>query len=42
MKDNGDHYEVDLAFCKGCGICAHECPRKALTMKPEGDFTNEG
>jgi len=30
---------IDYAHCKGCGICAHECPKKvqALTMVPEGD-----
>jgi len=22
----------DLDYCKGCGICAHECPRKAIIM----------
>ena len=22
----------DLNYCKGCGICANECPRKAITM----------
>ncbi|HRG71212.1 MAG TPA: 4Fe-4S binding protein, partial [Thauera aminoaromatica] len=21
--------------CKGCGICAHECPQRAITMIPE-------
>jgi pyruvate ferredoxin oxidoreductase delta subunit len=24
--------EIDLEFCKGCGICAEECPRKAIEM----------
>ena len=26
---------IDLDHCKGCGICAHECPRKAITMVDE-------
>ncbi|MCC7467668.1 MAG: 4Fe-4S binding protein, partial [Burkholderiaceae bacterium] len=26
---------VDLDFCKGCGICAHECPKKAISMERE-------
>jgi len=25
-------YDVDYTFCKGCGICAVECPRSALEM----------
>ena len=26
------NYSVDLDFCKGCGICANECPSEAITM----------
>jgi NADPH-dependent glutamate synthase beta subunit-like oxidoreductase len=28
-------YEIDLDFCKGCGICVHECPCGAIEMFPE-------
>jgi Pyruvate/2-oxoacid:ferredoxin oxidoreductase delta subunit len=24
---------VDLDHCKGCGICAYECPRGVITME---------
>lgn len=27
--------EIDLEYCKGCGICAEECPAKAITMVKE-------
>lgn len=27
--------EADLDYCKGCGICAEECPVKDIEMKPE-------
>jgi 2-oxoacid:acceptor oxidoreductase delta subunit (pyruvate/2-ketoisovalerate family) len=32
QKEKGD-IEFDLNFCKGCGICANECPTKAIEMK---------
>lgn len=25
--------EFNLEYCKGCGICANECPAKAIVMK---------
>ena len=25
--------QFDFSFCKGCGICANECPTKAIAMK---------
>jgi Pyruvate/2-oxoacid:ferredoxin oxidoreductase delta subunit len=28
-------YEVDSDFCKGCGLCAQECPCGAIEMVPE-------
>ncbi len=32
---DGEKVEVNYDFCKGCGICAEECPRKAITMVEE-------
>ncbi len=28
-------YEIDLDYCKGCGLCAQECPCGAIDMVPE-------
>jgi 2-oxoacid:acceptor oxidoreductase delta subunit (pyruvate/2-ketoisovalerate family) len=33
--DEGDGYEFDLDYCKGCGICVQECPCGAIEMIPE-------
>lgn len=32
--------DIDMDFCKGCGICAHECPKKAISMVSEGGEGN--
>jgi pyruvate ferredoxin oxidoreductase delta subunit len=38
VKD-GKVVGIDYVHCKGCGICAHECPtkEKAITMEEETD-----
>lgn len=28
-----DSYIVRTEYCKGCGICAQECPRGVITME---------
>jgi 2-oxoacid:acceptor oxidoreductase delta subunit (pyruvate/2-ketoisovalerate family) len=28
-------YAVDYDYCKGCGLCAAECPCGAIEMEPE-------
>jgi pyruvate ferredoxin oxidoreductase delta subunit len=27
--------EIDLAYCKGCGICAFVCPKGVIRMERE-------
>jgi len=31
----GQGFEIDYDFCKGCGLCAAECPCGAIDMVPE-------
>jgi NADPH-dependent glutamate synthase beta subunit-like oxidoreductase len=28
-------YDIAMDYCKGCGICVHECPRSAMVMEEE-------
>ncbi len=32
-KGNPKGIKIDYDYCKGCGICANECPTKAITME---------
>jgi 2-oxoacid:acceptor oxidoreductase delta subunit (pyruvate/2-ketoisovalerate family) len=32
IRRDSNTYEVDYTYCKGCGICVTECPRKAMEM----------
>ncbi len=34
-RDDG-YYDLNYYYCKGCGICAHECPKGAIEMVEEG------
>jgi 2-oxoacid:acceptor oxidoreductase delta subunit (pyruvate/2-ketoisovalerate family) len=31
----GNRFSIDYEFCKGCGLCAAECPCGAIEMVPE-------
>jgi len=31
QNDDG-HFEANSFYCKGCGICARECPTRVITM----------
>jgi Pyruvate/2-oxoacid:ferredoxin oxidoreductase delta subunit len=33
--------EIDLRYCKGCGICTEECPTGALTLEKERGKLNQ-
>ncbi len=36
IEDKGSYFEANLAFCKGCGICAKVCPIEAIKMTTGG------
>jgi len=35
IRDEASGIEIDYDFCKGCGICASECPKGAIKMVQE-------
>jgi 2-oxoacid:acceptor oxidoreductase delta subunit (pyruvate/2-ketoisovalerate family) len=35
IKLGDSQYEIDYDYCKGCGLCAAECPCGAIQMQPE-------
>ena len=37
LESDGSPYVFDMTFCKGCGICANECPTAFIRMAPEQD-----
>jgi pyruvate ferredoxin oxidoreductase delta subunit len=40
LVEDGKVIGIDYEHCKGCGICAAECPPRvnAIEMKPEADY----
>jgi pyruvate ferredoxin oxidoreductase delta subunit len=35
VKKTENGPEIDMDYCKGCGICAVECPKEAIEMEVE-------
>jgi NADPH-dependent glutamate synthase beta subunit-like oxidoreductase/Pyruvate/2-oxoacid:ferredoxin oxidoreductase delta subunit len=35
LDAGGPKYQIDLDYCKGCSLCAHECPCGAIDMEAE-------
>ena len=35
LKKEVANFDVDLDYCKGCGMCATECPVDDIDMAPE-------
>ncbi len=35
ITEHAAWFEADLRVCKGCGICATECPHRAIVMLEE-------
>jgi len=35
VRREEDHYQIDYDYCKGCGICAQECPTRSIVLVKE-------
>ena len=35
VAGDGSHYVFDYDYCKGCGLCARECPAGFIAMVEE-------
>ena len=35
VRNDEGYFEADMYYCKGCGICAKECPTWVITMVEE-------
>ncbi len=36
ISRSDDGYRIDEEYCKGCGICVAECPRRAMDLNDKG------
>ena len=41
VNTDGKVTGIDYFYCKGCGICAAVCPKKAIEMRPESEFIEQ-
>ena len=39
-KDAEECVRIDFDYCKGCGVCANECPKDCIAMVEEGGGEN--
>ena len=39
-KEAEECVRIDFDYCKGCGVCANECPKDCITMVEEGGGEN--
>jgi pyruvate ferredoxin oxidoreductase delta subunit len=37
IVEKGEMKGIKLSHCKGCGICANQCPKDAIVMVEEGE-----
>jgi pyruvate ferredoxin oxidoreductase delta subunit len=35
VEKTDDGPKIDYVYCKGCGICAYECPKEAIELVSE-------
>ena len=35
IEEKRTYFEAGLSICKGCGVCAEECPQNAISMIEE-------
>jgi pyruvate ferredoxin oxidoreductase delta subunit len=37
INEDTKQVEIDYIYCKGCGVCANNCPKKCIEMKKESN-----